>query len=70
MDEKHHLAKVRVAGSNPVFRSRNWIAPRLDHTDQDRDPIVERRAVGVYKPSPRSSPWSFVCRSMVRSRIW
>jgi hypothetical protein len=21
MDEKHHLAKVRVAGSNPVFRS-------------------------------------------------
>ncbi len=21
-DEKHHLAKVRVAGSNPVFRSK------------------------------------------------
>ena len=24
-DEKHHLAKVRVAGSNPVFRSRNLV---------------------------------------------
>jgi len=23
VDELHHLAKVRVAGSNPVFRSRN-----------------------------------------------
>ena len=25
----HHLAKVRVAGSNPVFRSRCLVLPRV-----------------------------------------
>jgi hypothetical protein len=29
VDESHHLAKVRVAGSNPVFRSRELPARRL-----------------------------------------
>ena len=44
----HHLAKVRVAGSNPVVRSFGGARAR-----GDRSPGSPRRVVGGATPTPR-----------------
>ncbi len=42
MDESHHLAKVRVAGSNPVFRSDTVFSSHRDLPIRSRRRFVLR----------------------------
>jgi hypothetical protein len=56
-DVRHHLAKVRLAGSNPVFRSRKTahrnLAGSRPSPDDDRAQHTPVRCAGVEK---RSNP--------------
>jgi hypothetical protein len=48
VDEYCHLAKVRVAGSNPVFRSKMW---RMSWGNVELVDLA-RHELGIRRPSP------------------
>jgi hypothetical protein len=56
IDKSHHLAKVRVAGSNPVFRSRGSGGIGNSVGQQLAEPIKYRQGVSVTPNRPRLSP--------------
>ena len=43
---EHHLAKVRVAGSSPVFRSTPFMLPARTVARQEIEPLPLRLVVG------------------------